>query len=149
MLTIDGLDSGLDTDSILNGILTARQAQIDRISFTKQEIQTEQSAFQSMRGALTGLQNQVQRLGRAGGEIFEAKIATSSDEDIVAVSASDDAAVGIYTLRVKSLAHAHQVASQGFDTETAAIGQGTISVQVGWPCPNDQRKQQRRYGGRD
>lgn len=131
MITIDGLATGLDTQSILEGLLSARRAQIDRISITKQEIETEQSAFQQMRSGLTALQNQTLRLGRAGGELFDAKIATSSDEDIVAVSASDDAAVGFYSLRVKSLAHAHQIASQSFDSDTSEIGQGSLSIQVG------------------
>ena len=131
MLNIDGLVTGLDTQTILNGMMTVQRSQIDRMNISKQEIEVEKAAFQSLRGTLTSLQNEVLRLGRSNGEIFDAKLATSSDEESLAVSADDDAAVGTYSLRVKSLAHAHQLASQGYDGETAEVGQGTLSIQVG------------------
>ena len=71
------------------------------------------------------------RLNRSTSSVFETSAATSSDESSLKVNAGNNAAEGSYSVRVNALAKAHQIGSQGFDSNTTSITQGTIAFQVG------------------
>ncbi len=131
MLSIDGLVTGIDTSSIIEGLLSIRQSQIDQLASRQQEIVAKQTAFAGVEARLIDLQNQADRLGQIHNSVFEAKFVTSSDESILKGAATDDAAVGIYNLTVNSLAQAHQIATQGFDAAESLITQGTLDIRVG------------------
>ena len=48
MFSIDGLVSGLDTTSIIEGLVSLQKSQVDRLNVKKSEILTEQAAFQGV-----------------------------------------------------------------------------------------------------
>ena len=131
MFSIDGLVSGLDTTSIIEGLVSLQAAQVDRLNGRKDEILVQQTAFQGIEARLISLRSTIARLNRSAASVFETSSATSSDESALAVRAGSNAAEGSYSLRVNALAQAHQIGSQGFDSETTTITQGTISFQVG------------------
>jgi flagellar hook-associated protein 2 len=56
------------------------------------------------------------------------KSVTSSDDTAIEATVSNDAAAGVYTVRVNRLAQNHQIASQLYATQDAPIAQGTISL---------------------
>ena len=66
MLNIDGLVSGLDTTSIIEGLLSVQQSQIDRLNLRKQEIVEQQTAFKGIEARLLDLQARVRVLTRTG-----------------------------------------------------------------------------------
>lgn len=131
MLNIDGLASGIDTTSVINGLLSIQQQRIDILTARRQRVEAEQSLFKQVEARLITFRSQASRLARSTNSVFESKQATSSDETLLKVAASQDAAPGIYNLTVTQLARANQVASGGYAAAESEIGQGTVSIQLG------------------
>ena len=129
--TIDGLISGIDTQSVIDGLLKVSQSQIDRLNTNKSEIVAKQTAFNGIEAQLVSLRGKLSSLGRSQNNVLEGKIATSSDEDTLQVSANSDAINGNYTITVNSLAATHQLASSVFESDDSQITEGTLSIQVG------------------
>ncbi len=131
MFSIDGLVSGLDTTSIIEGLVSIQQNQVDRLNVRKSEILTKQTAFKGIEARLLSLRSSMAQLNRSSNSVFEKTIGTSSDESLATVTTDSDAVEGTYLVRINSLARAHQLGSQGFDDDSTTISQGTIDFQVG------------------
>ena len=116
MISIDGLISGFDTQSIIDGLLEVSQSQIDRLNSNRGELVAKQTAFNGIEAQLVSLRSKISSLGRTQNNVMEGKLATSSDEDIIQASASSKAITGVYTITVNSLAASHQVASNSFES---------------------------------
>lgn len=129
--TIDGLVTGLDTTKLINGLLAVQQQRITLLQGKEDKIVQQQTAFKKVEAKLLGLQSDVGRLGRAQNGAFDGKLVTSSDEGLLTAAASASASAGVYSLKVNSLARAHQIASQGFDDLDSTITQGTFQIRVG------------------
>lgn len=130
-ITIDGLNSGLDTETIVQGLLEIQQTQIDRLTLRKQEAQNKEGAFQLLEAQLVQFRSAASRLGRTQNNVFESRNVSVSDESALVASADAKAAPGIYQISVESLAQAHQVASQGFAEADSQITQGTFTIRQG------------------
>lgn len=131
MFSIDGLVSGLDTTSIIDGLVSIQQSQVDRLNGRRAEILTKQTAFQGIEARILSMRSSMSQLNRTNSSVFERTAGTSSDENILTVTTGDKAIEGSYVVRVNSLAKAHQIGSQGFDDTSSTITSGTISFQVG------------------
>ena len=55
MPTIDGLITGLDTESIITGLLEIQQTQLDRLELKQSAVLQRQSAFSALEANLLGL----------------------------------------------------------------------------------------------
>jgi flagellar hook-associated protein 2 len=130
-ISFNGLISGLDTTSVINGLLALDQAQINSVTQKQTVIQNKQTIYKQVEAHLLTLQGDLQQLNSLTNSAFDAKTATSSNPDVISAAASSSAAPGIYSLRVNNLAQAQQVTSQGFDSPTSAITQGTLQFQIG------------------
>ena len=128
--TVDGLISGFDTTAIVEGALALRQARIDRLNVQKQELAQEQSVFGTIEGQLLGLQGSLRSVLRSTNNAFDGRVATSSDEEAVAVSASAGAAPGLHRVRVSQLAQAHQISSNEYATRSDEIPTGTFRIRT-------------------
>jgi len=137
MFSIDGLVSGLDTSSIIEGLLSIQQRQLDLFESRKQQIQVKQTAFQGIEANVVALKSAAQQLGSFTNDVFSVFEATSSDESIVQAAASEDAVAGTYRFSVSQLATVAQVGSQTFENSGESIGVGEISIQVGDRAPVD------------
>lgn len=131
MFSIDGLVSGLDTTSIIEGLVSIQRSQVDRLNLRKDEILTKQTAFQGIEARILSMRSSMSQLNRTSSSVFDKTLGTSSDESILTVTTSSKAIEGSYVVRVNSLAKAHQIGSQGFDSDSSTITSGTISFQVG------------------
>ena len=131
MPTISGLATGIDTDAIVEELLKIRKTRIDVLSAQKKEVTSQQSAFKLIEADIISLRSQAGTLSRSLNNVFDTRKVTSSDEDVVAATATSRAAAGVYQVKVTSLAQAHQVASQGFASEDAEITQGTFELKAG------------------
>ncbi len=129
--SIDGLVSGFDTTSVIESLLGFQQNQIDTLNVRKQGILTEQSAVKGIEAQILSLQSSLATLSRTSNSVFNSKVASSSNEDVIAVAASGGANAGTYRLTVNALASAHQIASQGFESASSTIATGTISIGTG------------------
>lgn len=130
-ITFDGLNSGIDTTSIVEGLLEIQQAQVDRTELKKQGVLNRQGAFQNLEAQLVSFRSSSSTLARTRNNVFESKTISVSDESAMLASASSDAAPGVYQLTIDSFARAHQVASQGFASDTSQVTQGTFTLQQG------------------
>ncbi|MCA9152472.1 MAG: flagellar filament capping protein FliD, partial [Planctomycetales bacterium] len=131
MPSIDGLATGIDTTSIINSLLSVQQRQIDTLNEQKQQIVAQQTAFGGLEGRLVALQATLRDLTRPDTNAFQRKMITSSDETAVTATVSSDAAVGLYSLQVNSLARNHQIASQTYEATDSQVARGDLSIKVG------------------
>jgi flagellar hook-associated protein 2 len=130
-ITIDGISSGLDTESIVKGLLEIQQLQIDRLTLRKQDALNKQAVFQSLEAQVTTFRSAAARLARPQNNVFEARNVSVSDENALVATAGISATPGVYQISVESLAQAHQIASQGFTDADAQITQGTFTIRQG------------------
>ena len=130
-ITIDGLVSGLDTETIVNGLLEIQQAQLDRIELKRVDVLAEKSTFAQLEAQLLTFRSDVTKVARVQNSPFEQNTVSVSDESVLAANASSSAVNGIYRLTVNSVAKAHQVASSGFADADSEITQGTIDLRIG------------------
>lgn len=131
MFTIDGLITGLDTTAIIDGMLSIQQSRVEQLNTRKQDVVDKQTAFKGIEAKLLGLSSALNSLSRSVGNVLDQHIATVSHENLLAVAASDDAAAGVYNLRIDALARAHQIASQGYANTESLITEGSLTLQVG------------------
>ncbi|MDG1897828.1 MAG: flagellar filament capping protein FliD [Fuerstiella sp.] len=130
-ITIDGLVSGLDTETIVKGLLGIQQTQLDRIELKRADVLAEEATFASLEAQLVSFRSSVSGLARLSNNPFERQTVNVSDDTVLTGTASAAAANGIYRLTVNSVAKAHQVASQGYADTDSEITQGTIDLRIG------------------
>ncbi len=133
LLSISGIATGIDTDSLVDKIMAFEHRPVDRIQAQIKQYETILNAWENFETKLGALRLDFQKLTTASA--FRVKKATSSDEDILTASASSKAGVGTYTITVNQLAQSHQIASQGFAATSDVIGTGTFTITVGKRSP--------------
>ena len=131
MLSIDGLASGIDTTSIIEGLLEIQQRQISQLTERKTLAGVEQASFSGFETRLLSLRNELSELTSSGGSVFRTRTATSSNEELVTAAATSKAPTGSYQITINQLAQSHQVATQGFADEGSLLTQGQLEIQVG------------------
>jgi len=89
MFSIDGLVSGLDTTSIIEGLVSLQKSQVDRLNARKAVVVNEQTSFQGIEARMLSLRSSMSRLNRTTGSVFEKSTGTSSQEGILTVDAGD------------------------------------------------------------
>lgn len=125
-----GLGSGLDIRSLVDQLVAAERAPAQgRLDRRQARLQTQLSAFGSLKGALSGFRDQVKSL--ADIKLFGQMKATSSKSDVVGVSATTSAKVGSYQVEVSDLAQAQSLASQAFASTADVVGGGTLTFRFG------------------
>ena len=130
-ITIDGLVSGLDTETIIAGLLDIQQTQLDRIELKRADVLAEKATFASLEAQLISFRSSASTLARLSKNPFERQTVSVSDDTILSGTASSSAANGNYRLTVNSVAKAHQVASLGLADADSEITLGTIDLRVG------------------
>jgi flagellar hook-associated protein 2 len=127
-IAFGGLATGLDTGTIVAQLLEIKKQPIYRLQERKKGFQAEISALGTFKSKLAALQEAAAKLDTAGE--FSALKASSSDEDLLQVTANSKAAPGSYTVEVLSRAVAQKDMSQGYDSKLDSVGSGTVSITV-------------------
>ncbi len=130
-ISFQGLVSGLNTDQIVQALLAPEQQQITDLQNQQAQITQQESAYNNIQSYLTALQTSLSGLSSTTNSVFDGRTATSSNSSVATASASSGAAPGVYNFTVNSLAQAQEISSQGFDSSSSAITQGTFQFQVG------------------
>jgi flagellar hook-associated protein 2 len=128
-VSVGGLASGLDTQSIISGLMQVAQQPVTLLQNREQAYQVKLSAYGSVQSALSDFRSAVDAL--SGVSSFDATTSTSSDEDILTVSSSGTATLGSHSIVVSALAKAESMRSAAFTASTDEVGTGTITIQVG------------------
>ncbi len=134
-ININGLNSGINTDNIIQGLLTAQQNQVALAQTRQKGVVAQQAAMSALRGQLSTLRSASGELVRSQGGVVGRRVVRLSNETLVAATASSRAAEGAYQVRVNQLAQSHQVATQAFSSPDAAIPLGTLELRVGQRPP--------------
>lgn len=128
-LQVGGIMSGLDTENLIRQLMELERAPIKVLEGRENAFNVQLSAYGEIKSVLSSLQSAAEDL--ADPESFAATAVTSSNEDILTVSGSNDAEPGNYSIKVNSLAQAHAVRTSAFGSGDDEVGTGTISIQVG------------------
>lgn len=118
-ITIDGLASGLDTQSVISQLMAIEQQPVTALTQRKTNLQSVQGIWKDINTRLLSLQSRADTLKEAKG--FNSVKAASSDATIVTASATSDALVGSYQVSVSQLAKAQVDASNVFDSTDKAL----------------------------
>ncbi|MBU1982817.1 flagellar filament capping protein FliD, partial [bacterium] len=130
--TVSGLVSGIDWDTTIKQLMAIERRRAAIFETRKDENQTKLSLWAQIQAKVASLQGTLEGINQRSE--FAVKSASSSDSDVVAVTASAAAAEGAHTVEVLQLATAHRVAAQGWaDKNAIGVGDsgGDLVIQVG------------------
>jgi flagellar capping protein FliD len=130
---LTGLASGLNTEKTIETLMLVEQRRLKPIQEQKASTLQELKSFEIVNQGLQNINGTVEQL--KGAAIWDGKIIESSNEQIVTATATTGAKPGKHTLIVDKLALNHQIASQGYETQDAAVGTGKFLITVGEGSP--------------
>lgn len=126
---VDGLASGLPTADLIDAMIEGARG-ATRLTENKKELYSLR--LEAVRSLNTRLLT-----ARLDGAVlkqqstFTARVASSTNTDVLTADANANAIPGSYALQVVNIASAHQLAAQGQSSNNQVIGSGDIVLQVG------------------
>lgn len=128
-ITSLGVGSGLDLDSILTSLEESQEASLLTPIETKEDtINSEITAYGTLTSALTSLQTAIATLSDP--DTYTGMTSSVSGTGVTAAVTSD-AVAGTYAIEVTQLATAQTLATDGVADKTAALGTGTLTIDIG------------------
>ncbi|WP_077035950.1 flagellar filament capping protein FliD [Pelomonas sp. KK5] len=132
MATITSLGvgtNGLDTQSLVDKLVANEQVPLTQLNTQTSTLKTQISAYGQVQSALSSLQDAARKL--LNPSTWGATTASSSDASSVAVTAGNGAVAGSINVQVSQLASAQSIASPVQAGSTAALGGGTLTIELG------------------
>ena len=133
MAGVSGIGSGIDIDSIVSSMVAAERAPKEtQLANLEKKTTTQITAIGALKSAISDFQTALGSLNEP--ELFKARAASSSNTDVLAVTAGVTAGAGSYQVNVTQLAAGSKVALQAIKDDPAApvtLGSGTLTVSVG------------------
>lgn len=129
LLQVGGLATGLDTNSIINGLISIEQQKVTREQDAQSQIQLKLSTFNDLKTKLNDFDTQASAMDKS--TVFNVFKNTSSDTAVADITGGDSATVGNYDVKVMNLASSLKVASGSFTSSNASLsltGSFTIST---------------------
>ncbi len=132
---ISGLNSGLDTASLISSLIALQRRPIDLVE-AKKEIENQklasfqelQSRLQTFKSVVTTLNTEARFLSTRGD--FSNNSATDTNQ-VVTLDTTSQAASGTFSLTVNQLARESKLISEGFAETTSTVPQGILEITVG------------------
>jgi flagellar hook-associated protein 2 len=129
VISSTGIGSGLDINSIVTSLTTAKAApETNALNRSKTALTAEVSAFGVFNSALATFQATLATLQDP--TKLAGRTATLGDTTIATATATSSAVAGQYSIQVQNLATAASLSSQPVSA-TSAIGTGTLTLTVG------------------
>jgi flagellar hook-associated protein 2 len=129
VISSTGIGSGLDINSIVSSLTTAKAApETNALNRSKTALTAEVSAFGTFNSALATFQATLATLQDP--TKLATRTATLADTTIATATATSSAVAGQYSIQVQNLAAAASLSSQPLSA-TSAIGTGTLTLAVG------------------
>lgn len=119
-LSVGGLASGLDTNSIISGLVAIEQRRVTREETKKSDYELKLTTFNELKTKLEDFYKKAKDLDKA--TAFDIFKSTSSNEEIATISGETGGTSGNYDVQVKQLASTLKVASKSFLTGTSDAG---------------------------
>lgn len=125
-----GIGSGLLTSELLESLLDAERAPVERRLDYQQEVaEARLSAWGELSSALSEFHSAARALN--SGAVFNTSQATSSQESALSATAGNVADAGQYSVNIHQLAQQHTLASQTFSSVDDVVGSGTLTFRFG------------------
>src|SRR6266851_4851277 len=130
VISSTGIGSGLDINSIVSSLTTAKAApETNALNRSKTALTAEVSAFGTFNSALATFQATLATLEDS--TKLASRTATLADTTIATATATSSAVAGQYSIQVQNLATAASLSSQPVASATSNIGTGTLTIAVG------------------
>lgn len=142
-ISFSGLASGLDTDSWVTALVSAKQLSVTSLQSQLSSIKSEQNTVANIKTSFSKLQSALQALTDSRinntADIFASNKVTSSHTDIFTASVTSDAVRDTYDIVVKQLATTTTAQSQEASSKVAdgntrlsdmGISEGSVTVYV-------------------
>lgn len=129
--SFSGIASGIDSASLIRSLVQLAQAPITQLEDQKSANAAQSKKLTDIRTKLVSLQNAAKALDTRREALLNS--ATTSDENVVKVSAAGGSTLGDYAVEVLRLARAERTYSDAVaGPDTAGLfGAGTLTIQVG------------------
>lgn len=120
--------TGLD-ESVITKLVAIEKQPADALTTKNTTLQTKVSTWGKIQSAFSSLKDAANKLTQS--EFWNGTTATSSNDTAVSVSTTSSAAASAYAVTVSQLAQGQMVATSAFASKTAAVGEGTLRIQLG------------------
>lgn len=127
-ISISGVGSGLDIQSIVSQLVAVERAPLTKLAAQQSTLQAKLSTFGTINSQFDTLASAASKLSGASG--WNPVTATSSNSDAIKVTASAGAPATSLTMEVDYLAKAQSAASTSV-TAGSDIGSGTLTIEIG------------------
>ncbi|MDD4888588.1 MAG: flagellar filament capping protein FliD [Phycisphaerae bacterium] len=125
-----GLISGLDTATLIEKLMAIEARPRTLLQNQVSGLDSVKTAWATLSAQLLGLKSNTSTFNKEA--TFQAVKAASTNTDALTVSADAGAVAGVYQFTPARMVANHQVVSGGFrDSDTTAVGAGTISIDLG------------------
>lgn len=129
-ITAGGIGSGLDINGLVRQLVAAEgQPATQRLDRREASLQGDLSAFGSLKSALNAFLDSVKELQNPTD--FLRRRAASSNTELFAATANQNAVAGRYEIEVQQLAQAAKVRSMDFASSDAVVGSGNLAIAIG------------------
>lgn len=120
--------TGLD-ESVITKLVAIEKQPADALTTKNTTLQTKVSTWGKIQSAFSSLKDAANKLTQS--EFWNGTTATSSNDTAVSVSTTSSAAASAYAVTVSQLAQGQMVATSAFASKTAAVGEGTLRIELG------------------
>jgi flagellar hook-associated protein 2 len=124
MISTLGVGSGLDLNGILGQLEAAERQQLVPMLRQKAGVQSQLTAFGSLKGALSGLQSAMEKLSDAA---TFAPVKSGVTGEAVTAASGDGSALGVYNVNVTNIAKAYSVTTDGIAAKDTNLGAATLT----------------------
>ncbi len=124
-----GIGSLLDVNTIVEQLVAIERKPIERLQTEAATIQSKLSSFGLLQSYLGNLRDAADRIGTTS--FWSQTGAVSTDPAAVGASAGAAAVPASYSIEVSQLAQAQSLSSRAYADKLAAVGTGTLTIQLG------------------
>ena len=125
-----GIGSGMDINSIVTQLVALERRPLQQMQTDATKLQTKVSSYGKMQSLFSALQDASNKL--AGPTLWNEVTGKSADSAAVAVTASNGASTGAYSVSVQALASSQTVAGSAVFANTNDLaGAGTLAIDLG------------------
>lgn len=124
-----GIGSGLDVNAIVSQLMAIESRPLTLLQQAKSDLSTQLSAVGRLQSLTSAMRDAAQRLTSVS--LWNATGSSSADATSVGVTTGSGAIAGSYSVAVQNLASGQTVTSRTWANSTTAVGQGTLTIELG------------------
>ncbi|MBL1140471.1 MAG: flagellar filament capping protein FliD [Proteobacteria bacterium] len=130
MISVPGVGSGLDINSIVSSLVSAEgDAKTVLLTNKRTDTEAEISAFGGLKSIVSSLLSSTTILKTSS--TFDANTSTSADTSVYTATTSGSVAAGVYGIEVRDFAEAHKLLTKAYTDQDTVVGTGTLTLSVG------------------